>query len=424
MVRVNRVGAVWAGSLLCGLLAFLGCSESSSSNSCISYCDNLCSSLEACEVEVQDCRSSCETGLNDRACRGQEAPDRLTCAELTATLACADYCVALCDRAPDCGSSDSGACVNGCLEVGPRICNAASVGARTCDQIKPEIRLYESVGTPTDGDHAVSGGARATYGLCEDADDCEEPLGCSQQTNTCAPCKTNEDCAGPYGARVCNDAKECETVECLSDEDCSLGRPCITETHECGECREDADCKTSFGGACDVKTLKCVECKTDADCELGPYPSCDVAQQKCVECSDDSHCTNSFAPACDTATRHCVACNEDAHCAQAYAPACDAAQHECVECRKDAHCPEESPRCDTESQTCKECTSNADCGTSRPRCNTAALFCEDCQTNADCEGREQPFCTELGACGNCEKDGDCAIGEQCDTFDGTCVSEL
>jgi hypothetical protein len=149
----NRVGAVWAGSLLCGLLAFVGCSGSSSSNSCVSCCDNLCSSLEACEVEVQDCRSSCENGLNDRACKGQAPPDRLTCAELTDTVACADYCVALCDRAPDCGSFDPGACVNGCWTVGPGICNGfrrsaharpAQAGDRQASQGQPKERSSKS----------------------------------------------------------------------------------------------------------------------------------------------------------------------------------------------------------------------------------------------------------------------------------------
>lgn len=410
--------------MLCGLLAFGGCSDSSSSDACVSFCDDLCASLEACEVESQDCRSSCQRGLNDRACRGQASPDRLTCEELIETVACSEYCVALCDRAPTCGSFDGQACVSGCLAVGPTICNAASVDARTCEQLKPEIRLYEEAGTETAGDHSAASSLGADYGLCRDVDDCEEPLGCSQQTNTCAACETNEDCAGAYDARLCNDANECEAVECLSDGDCILGRPCNTETYECGECREDADCTSFSGGACDTKTLKCVECKQDSDCELSLYSSCDVARQKCVECGDDSHCTSSFAPACDTKARECVGCNEDAHCTQAYAPACDTAQHECVECSKDSHCPDDSPRCDTDSKTCKECTSNSDCGTNSPRCETTTQFCESCQTNADCEGRERPFCTELGACGDCERDSDCEDGEQCDTYDGTCVPAL
>lgn len=426
MAWANWVGGVWTCALLGVLTAFVGCNGSTSSNSCISYCDNLCSSLEACDVELKDCRGSCEGELTDKACKGQPAPDRLTCAELTEAVACAEYCTALCDRAPSCGTFDPGACVTGCLEVGPSICNAASVPARTCDQLKPEIRLYESIGSAGDGDgdHASGGGGfGARYGLCVDAEDCEAPLGCSQQTNTCAPCEANEDCAGLFGAQVCNAAQECEEVECAADDDCVRG-PCNLETHECGECRVDADCTALLGGACDTKTSKCVECKKDSDCKSSFEPSCDVAAQECVECGEDAHCTSSFEPACDTKARTCVACNDDAHCTRGDAPACDPAQHACVECLKDAHCPVQSPHCDRESQTCRECLRNADCGEDAPRCDDALPFCTMCETNADCAGHDKPVCTISGACGDCENDDGCAQGEACDTFYGECVPEI
>lgn len=398
--------------------AFVGCSGSSSKGACAAYCDNLCTSLEACDVQVADCRSSCESELTDKACQGQSPPDRLTCAELTEAVECAEYCTTLCERAPSCGSFDARACVTGCLEIEPSICNPASVAARTCDQLKPELRFYESVGAPSDGEHSAGGGFGAAYGLCTDADDCDEPLGCSQETNVCTRCESNQDCAGRIGAYLCSDDKECVKVDCLADEDCALGRPCDTKTHECGECREDADC-SFLRSACDTATMKCVECNADADCSE-PRPSCDVAQQKCVECGRDSDCEYSSAPACDTARRVCVECKEDAHCTDNYAPACDVSTQTCVECKEDAHCPAESPRCDAESQTCRDCASNADCSTSRPRCD-ATLFCTACETDADCEDHEKPYCSELGGCGDCGSDLDCEEGEQCDTFDGVCL---
>lgn len=267
---------------MCGLMAFVGCSDPSPVKSCNSYCENLCESLAACDVEVEDCEASCKRDLDGRDCDREEAPDRLTCSQLTEAFACSQYCVALCDRAPSCGSFDAGACVNGCLEVEPSICNPASVDARSCDQLKPEIRFYEEVGADTGGSHTFATGPGPLFGLCAEADDCDEPLGCTLSTNTCGACETNDDCASAYDARVCNDAQECETVECLVDDDCILGGPCNTETHECGECRVDADCKTLLGGACDSE-LKCVECNEDADCNPDYYPSCDVAAHKCVD---------------------------------------------------------------------------------------------------------------------------------------------
>jgi hypothetical protein len=262
MVWVDKWRASWAFSLLGLATAFIGCSGESSSNSCIAYCDNLCSSLTTCELSIgeEDCQEACQSGLTDAECRNQPAPDRLTCDELTEVVTCAEYCGTLCERAPKCGTFDAKACVTGCASSSPSICNAASVAARTCDQLKPEIRLYERRGTPSDGDSA-SGGflSPSSFGLCEEAEDCEAPLGCSQATNTCAACETNDDCAHDYGAYICNDAQECEKVACVADKDCILDRPCNTETHECGECRKDADCTLSFRPVCDTKTLKCIE---------------------------------------------------------------------------------------------------------------------------------------------------------------------
>jgi hypothetical protein len=178
--------------LLCGLVAFVGCSDPAPDNSCVSFCDDLCSSLEACDIQLPECRASCQGGLSPAACQGEESSDRLTCAELEQSVACAEYCSKLCNRAPTCGSFDATTCVSGCLEVDPEICNSASVEARTCAELEPELRFYDEAGR----DPGVSvAGPGSSYGLCEDADDCEEPLGCSLATNTCATCETDEDCA-------------------------------------------------------------------------------------------------------------------------------------------------------------------------------------------------------------------------------------
>lgn len=396
MAWVKRAGVVWAGVLISAVVAFVGCSRSASGNSCLYYCDNLCSSLQACDLEEEDCRSNCEAELTDDACKSQPTPDRLTCAELTQTVACAQYCTTLCNRAPTCGTFNANDCLVGCLEVEPSVCNPASVNARTCDQLKPELRFYESRGTPSGGDSASGVGDGTSFGLCTGADDCEALLGCSRQTNTCAPCKTNEDCAAPNGSYVCNDEQECEAVECVVDDDCSLGRPCSPQTHECGECRGDEDCGSLLRGACDPTTLKCVDCNDDSDCRGALFSACDVELQKCVECLADSDCHFAVEPPCDVARRTCVECNED------------------------AHCPEDSPRCDAPLHLCRGCFTNEDCPEARPHCHPS-MFCEWCLADEDCEGREKPFCTDSGACGACKHDEGCEAGQTCDLWDGTCV---
>jgi hypothetical protein len=236
MVWVDKWRASWAFSVIGLVTAFVGCSGESSSNSCVAYCDNLCSSLSICEISTgaEDCQEACQSGLTDAQCRDQPAPDRLTCDELTEVVTCAEYCGTLCERAPQCGTFDAEACVTGCASTSHSICNPASVAARTCDQLKPEIRLYDLIGKP-DGDDAVGGGSPSRFGLCKEAEDCDAPLGCSQATNTCVTCKANEDCAHDDDVYVCNDDQECEEVECVADKDCPLSsRPvCDTKTFTC-----------------------------------------------------------------------------------------------------------------------------------------------------------------------------------------------
>jgi len=197
------------------------------------------------------------------------APDQLTCTELKGAYACADYCATLCARAPSCGSFDSNLCAQGCTTQSPSICNAASVAARTCDQLKPELRDYEDTARAEhDGSHIQIGfGGTNHYGLCTKADDCELPLTCALSTNTCSACASDTDCKRAGGKYVCSSEKACLEVSCLTDADC-FGRVCDADSHECVECRGDADCKSVYG-ACDTATSECVECTSDANCERG-----------------------------------------------------------------------------------------------------------------------------------------------------------
>ncbi len=223
----RRVRTRWGGAGVAAGLWLLsqlsGCSSSEKNGtSCASLCGDMCKALAACDVEVaSDCAGRCATGVAAANCADSRPPDQLTCGELKAAYACADYCATLCTRAPSCGSFDAQLCAQGCTTQSPSICNAASVAARTCDQLKPELRLYEdSARAEQGGSHISHGdfGGTNPYGLCADADDCELPLGCTLITNTCSACAADADCKRAFGPYICSAEKACTKVACASDE--------------------------------------------------------------------------------------------------------------------------------------------------------------------------------------------------------------
>ena len=189
-------GAAGVFSGLC-LLLLGGCASSDGGKPCSSVCDALCTALAACDVEVPpDCTSQCAKGVAGADCADSRPPDQLTCAELKGTYACADYCATLCTRAPSCGTFDPKRCAQGCTIQSPAICNSASVDARTCDQLKPELRDYEDTArAEQNGSHVSVGfGGTNRYGLCTKAEDCALPQGCNLATNVCSACADDTEC--------------------------------------------------------------------------------------------------------------------------------------------------------------------------------------------------------------------------------------
>ncbi len=303
------VGAGWCALWLLAFQA--GCSGGSGqSASCTARCSDICKAFEACGAVPADCEAQCTLGLGSN-CSGPR-PDQLTCDELSSTYACADYCATLCTRAPDCGSFDQGACARGCASQYHAICNPRSVAARSCDQLKPELRLYDEAGNAGPNEEVVGNiGSGARYGLCETAADCTAPDGCSSNTNTCGPCRTDAACENGIFAHACM-AGACVKVDCLKDADCYGGDFCETTLHVCGDCHSAADCTSSFRPICSATSATCIGCEVNADCK------------------------DQFAPTCSPTLHACTPCNSDADCAgHAGTPFCGEG---CVECRTSADC--------------------------------------------------------------------------------------
>ncbi|MEI9937995.1 MAG: hypothetical protein WDO69_12320 [Pseudomonadota bacterium] len=355
-----------------------GCSSGESAGtSCASQCGDLCKALAGCDGEVpSNCVSQCTTSVAGANCSDSHPPSQLTCAELKESYACADYCATLCTRAPDCGSFDSKLCAQGCTIQSPSICNAASVAARTCDQLKPELRDYEDTARAEQGGSHIGIGFGGTnpYGLCTDADDCELPFGCSLATNTCSPCESDDNCKRTLGSYICSAEKQCTKVECASDADCP-GRVCDAQRHVCAECRADADC-TGFYERCNTQTATCGQCLSDADCKDDVLAHCDLDTNRCGQCVTNADCAgNPDFPRCDAMFDYCTGCQENADCAGTDRPICTDSQ--CVVCVVDADCKNPAARaCDGLFNTCVECTRPEHCPDGKT-CNGLGHNCVD-----------------------------------------------
>jgi len=324
--------------------AVLACIQSCSGSSddtgaaCAELCDELCSAFLECRLgqPSSNCVDDCATAYRGGNCSEATPPTQYTCSELGGVFRCAEHCASLCSRAPDCGEFDEPLCRQGCARFGPPVCNAASVPARTCDEIKPEARFYEqAIRALRDGDFVDGVPPPSSLGLCRSSSDCRLGLACQPQTNTCGACSSNVDCVrDPLQAHLCANGS-CVPVDCVADAGC-FGTEVCSASNECVQCRNDADCASVYR-----------------------RPSCDVVSGECVECQSQEHCVASYGsmrPACNESSRKCVECLSNDHCAASplaqIFPVCDLPTQDCVECLTDDDCVAPLPTCDTVNKRC------------------------------------------------------------------------
>lgn len=294
--------------------------DGAGSERCREMCESGCEAFAECNLGggSESCADDCTKTLGASDCSDAVPLDQLTCDELKREVDCASYCVAICHRAPECASFDEPLCLAGCGAEHVSICNPASVDARTCDQMKPEMRLYEEAGRALhDGDgFGASFGFGPQYGLCKNADDCEPPLSCSAETNTCGDCTTDAECDdGTLSQAHMCDQGACVEVECTNDDHC-FGGFCDLAAHVCGDCRDSSECSSSGAPACDVSTFTCVQCVEDSDCTGGTAfgPLCNTARHSCVECVTNADCTSPNRSKCDPSLGYCMSCDIDEDC--------------------------------------------------------------------------------------------------------------
>lgn len=382
---MNHSPLHWLARLACAFpfaLLLSTCSTDDDSNpACESLCSDVCQTLPGCGLAVAaNCTDECLAGLGGLDCADARPVGQLTCDELNELYVCAEYCATLCTTAAACAPFDERLCTIGCASD-PVLCNPKSVAARSCDQLKPEARRYEDLGRAQESDSydiEFGGTSLAPYGLCGDADDCEAPLGCSAETNTCAACVSDAECAKGFALQpiVCTADGACLEVECASDDDCFDGSSCDAQTHTCIECTRDEECADGISASL--------------------RPVCEIEIKTCVQCTGDEHCASGFLPACDVENNDCVECTRNEHCSSPRG-VCRTSESRCVECLTHADCPAESPRCD-DSGYCMYCESNAECVLhGYTACSLSR--CVECTSNLDCTDPALPECdTLIGQC--------------------------
>lgn len=284
------------------------------SEGCDAYCANGCGAVEACGIDTgPECMDQCIVDLGSSDCSRYEPLDRISCSQIEHAVECASYCEAVCQRGSECASIDPELCALGCVDKKPSICNPKSIEPRSCEKIIVETRMYDVHGRSLVGSNdgtTIGGLDNESFGLCEDYEECDEPLVCSSETNTCAMCQSDAECDGGVVPSVCT-PEGCMDVDCLTDDDCLSG-VCDAAAHECHDCREDADCSSEATPACDQERMECVACTTDEHCAMGIFGAslmeriCDVDLQQCVQCLEDAHCADSSFPSCDQQLHFCV----------------------------------------------------------------------------------------------------------------------
>jgi len=170
-----------------------------------------------------------------------------------------------------------------------------------------------------------------------------------------AECIDNNDCSG---GKVCTALRCTEVGGCATGSDCYLGAgyaDCPSMTvytgHDCtfGEDQAGVCCET-------------VDCMTDDDCtDLTPHCSSD---QKCVECTGDEHCT---APTSICYVNNCVQCIIDADCSGDE----ECINNQCAEPVIQTICSSEDARCVYAGSDCPEgyVESGETCDKSEPGAN-------------------------------------------------------
>ncbi len=378
--------------------------------------------LDGCRLQPDSCRNGESCNADTRECESGPCQRDGDCAaeEYCDTSGRENVCVEGC-RVDGCPqdqhcNTESRICEAGCVEDGdcplgfycdPFFFECLD-GCRDNDECE-QPQVCEDVFLDVGFRH------RCVAPQCNFDEDCPESFYCGidpdTRERTClSGCRTDPDDCGDRSR--CNArTRECETFQCVGDDDCDPGRLCADQRCEPG-CRDNNACDGAcVEGLCACQdTDDCAEglvcgadgacvapCASDGDCEDGLV--CQPATQSCVEgCSRDNECggfENGFR--CDPLVRECGPircamdqtcpvdwfCNLDddpALCEEGCRPGqcgfeqyCDLDVRECVDgCLIDEHCAF-GTFCDADANLCRVgCRDDLECG-----------FGETCQDTVD-----------------------------------------
>lgn len=287
---------------------------------------------------------------------------------------------------------------------------------------------------------------RCTDG-CRSNSDCSFKMACINQIcqNPCTlkSCGGNAVCTAINHEAVCrcqegftgNAQQGCqvEQQECFADEDCGLGKLCVSSRCLVG-CRVDNNCPFEMScvnrkcvnpcqleGGCGVGAL-CKPLNHRAECSCPPnhigdprvYCKENKQSLEAYECTDDSQCGP--GKVCDT--HYCVDVLKQCHYDNACHPGeiCD--EGKCISgCRRDSDCTFD--RACYNSKCINPCTAQTSCGLNA-QCQPV-LHRPQCRCLFNFDGNPYDYCKPIvqQSLYQCSKDSECQKGQVC--IDNACI---
>ncbi|NTX11234.1 hypothetical protein HUA76_10585 [Myxococcus sp. CA056] len=370
------------------------------------------------------------------------------CAPCDSSLRCGAACSPCGQSTPLCANingntqcvqcTDDSQCPNGRCDLSDNICRGCN-GDDDCPT-NGRCDLSDNTCRGCNDDNDCPNTGRCDLGTnqcsgCNDDADCPGAV-CDEPTATCVPCTDDEHC--PDGQVCATDINQCR--ECNDDSQCVRGEVCTN--HQCAPCATDDQCAGNScnccpnGTQCSALTAggspSCVECTTDDQCANGQ--KCDPLNGTCVTTLPECNTADACGPACAKCPGErpfcldgevCVQCRTDLECGDGQF----CLSGECSTCTTDRHCGSRCEACETDApfclsdgsvqnSTCVGCRSNDDCGSGQ--CNPTTRTCENagacavtCDAGLVCNGE---------ACVQCFADAHCPCGGTCDLTNNTCSS--
>ena len=258
---------------------------------------------------------------------------------------------------------------------------------------------------------------------CDASGGCPSGQVCNTTSGTCVQCVQDTDCKVPTPR--CDPAKD-TCVECLPAMDnCPMAQYCALTTCQAG-CKTSSDCVGSPSGMlCNTTTHACAECMSDQDCALGRV----CASGQCAVGCDATHgcpagqgcCTGACTPT--NTVQNCGTCGTTCDTTHSLGAACNGSSCTYTGCASGYG------DCNLAAPDSNGCETNLGAANEK-LCGAACVPVSSCCANGDCTSPPAPAtCYGKGTCsgpgGTCSYAQNlgsvvCNASTCCNDVNGTC----